>query len=93
MWVVCSLTNNVYKLKSDGAVQGKFAVGTTPYGVSFDGGNIWVVNFANSTVTKLASANGAVLGTFNVGGGPEEIVFDGTSIWVVNVNDSTVSKL
>jgi DNA-binding beta-propeller fold protein YncE len=74
-------------------VQAKFAVGTTPYGVTFDGANIWVVSFANNTITKLASDNGAVLGTFAVGTGPEETAFDGTYIWVVNVNDSTVSKL
>jgi hypothetical protein len=87
------LSNNVYKLKSDGTVLNKFAVGNSPVGVAFDGANIWVVNFAGNSVTQLASSNGAALGTFSVGGGPEEIAFDGANIWVVNVNDSTVSKL
>jgi hypothetical protein len=30
-----------------------FTVGATPQGVAFDGANIWVTNFAASTVSKL----------------------------------------
>ncbi len=34
-----------------------FTVGNEPNGVAFDGANIWVANFIDGTVTKLA-ANG-----------------------------------
>jgi len=93
MWVAVSSTNKVVKLRlKDGALLGSFNVGSVPYGVVFDGANIWVVNFASSNVTKLA-ANGSILGTFNVGQGPEDAAFDGANVWVVNVDDGTASKL
>jgi len=37
---------------SDGFNLGTFADGSTPYGVAFDGANIWVVNFSSNTVSK-----------------------------------------
>ena len=68
-------------------------LGATPYGVAYDGANVWVVNFGGSSITKLARNTGAVLGTYSVGSGPEEVAFDGAYLWIVNVNDGTVSKL
>jgi hypothetical protein len=44
----------VSKLRaSDGALLGTFAVGNTPFGVAFDGANIWVANDLGNTVSKL----------------------------------------
>jgi DNA-binding beta-propeller fold protein YncE len=43
----------VTKLRaSDGANLGTFAVGDAPFGVAFDGVNIWVANFIGNTVSK-----------------------------------------
>jgi DNA-binding beta-propeller fold protein YncE len=43
----------VTKLRaSDGANLGTFPVGTEPYGVAFDGANIWVANSISNTVSK-----------------------------------------
>ncbi len=70
-----------------------FPVGTTPFGVAFDGENIWIVNGGNNNVTKLRTNDGAVLGTFNVGHSPIGAAFDGANIWVANSNDNTVTKL
>jgi len=47
-----------------------FPVGQQPYGVAFDGANIWVTNNADGTVSKLRASDGAALGTFSVGGFP-----------------------
>jgi len=41
-----------------------FPVGSQPYGVAFDGANIWVANFADNTVSKLKANDGTLLGTF-----------------------------
>ena len=61
-------SSNVTKLRaSDGALLGTFTVGTTPYGVAFDGANIWVANSGSDNVTKLRASDGALLGTFTVG--------------------------
>jgi DNA-binding beta-propeller fold protein YncE len=52
---VANETNNtVTKLRAaDGANLGTFAAGTSPFGVAFDGANIWVANAGSNTVSKL----------------------------------------
>ena len=69
-----------------------FMVGFYPYGVAFDGANIWVVNAGSNNVTKLRASDGAVRGTYNVGLNPRGAVFDGANIWVVNYDSGTVTK-
>jgi hypothetical protein len=70
-----------------------YAVGDYPYGLAFDGTNIWVANWGSNTVTKLLPTSGAVVGTYTVGSAPVRLAFDGTNIWVANYGDSTVTKL
>jgi hypothetical protein len=74
-----------------------FPVGNEPYGVAFDGANIWVVNNAGlGTVTKLLASTGAVVGTYGAGSEPWALAFDGANIWVTNnhsSNSDTVTKL
>jgi DNA-binding beta-propeller fold protein YncE len=38
---------------SDGKDLGTFAVGSIPFGVAFDGANVWVANYNSNTVSKL----------------------------------------
>ena len=61
--------------------------------MAFDGANIWVTNYSDSTITKLQASSGAVLGTYAVGVSPNGVAFDGTSIWVSSGRDDTVDKL
>jgi len=71
-----------------------FAVGNQPYGVAFDGANVWVANFADNTVSKVRVTDGAVLGTFPAGGfEPYGVTFDGANVWVSNLDRGTVTKL
>src|SRR5579863_8885910 len=73
-----------------------FSVGKSknsqPYGVAFDGANIWTANSSEGTVSKLRASDGAALGTFTVGGQPNGVAFDGANVWVT-VSPNTVSKL
>ena len=69
-----------------------FMVGFYPYGVAFDGANIWVTNSGSVSVTKLRASDRTVLGTYNVGLNPRGVVFDGANIWVVNYDSGTVTK-
>jgi hypothetical protein len=86
--------HTVTKLRaSDGARLGAFRVGTNPFGVAFDGADIWAPNYSDNSVTKLRASDGATLGTFAVGRGPFGVAFDGANIWVTNANSNTVSKL
>ncbi len=70
-----------------------FAVGTTPFGVAFDGANIWVANRDSNNVTKLRASDGALQGTFAVGSSPQGLSFDGANIWVANLGSNNVTKL
>ena len=70
-----------------------FNVGNSPYGVAFDGANIWVTNYWAHTVTKLRASDGDLQGTFAVGNGPTGVAFDGANIWVANEYSNTVSRL
>ena len=60
--------DSITKLRaSDGAVLGTFNGGRRPYGMAFDGANIWVANFCQGTVSELRASDGTLLGTFDVG--------------------------
>jgi DNA-binding beta-propeller fold protein YncE len=83
-------TGNVTKLLANtGAVVGTYPAGIQPpYGVAFDGTNIWVTNTLSNTVTKLLASSGAAVGTYSAGYGPYGIAFDGTNIWVARGRSS-----
>src|SRR5450432_2461130 len=70
-----------------------FTVGQDPIDVCFDGANIWAVNSASNSVTKLRASDGFNLGTFPLGSYPIYVIYDGANIWVSNEGDNTVSKL
>ena len=76
---------NINKIRaSDGAILGTFAVGSFPFGIAFDGANIWVVNNDNpGTVIKLRASDGANLGMFPVGNSPRQIAFDGAKMGLI----------
>ncbi len=66
-----------------------------PYGVAFDGINIWVTNGGGNAVSKI-NPNGVAPGTptnDTTGTGPRGVAFDGTNIWVANYGSNTVSKI
>jgi len=70
-----------------------FKVGAGPYGVCFDGANVWTANGGDNTVTKVRANDGEVLGTFKVGSQPYGVTFDGANIWVSSDQDNLVTKL
>lgn len=70
-----------------------FTVGFQPYGVAFDGTNIWVTNSGSVSITKLRASDGTVVGTYAVGFIPRGVAFDGSNIWVANSGGDSVTKL
>jgi hypothetical protein len=72
-----------------------FPVGSSPYGIAFDGEHMWVANTGSTTVTELQASTGATVGTFTTGAGPYPVAlaFDGANIWVANAASSTVTKM
>jgi DNA-binding beta-propeller fold protein YncE len=59
----------------------QFPAGTGPYGVVFDGANIWVANNGSNKVTKIRPSDGATLGSFATGGtNPLAVAYDGANV-------------
>ncbi len=49
-----NVSSSVMKLRpSDGTLLGTFTAGTNPWGVAFDGANIWVTNNTSNNVNKM----------------------------------------
>lgn len=59
-----------------------FYAGEAPWGLAFDGENLWVANSGGNTVTKLKASDGEIVGTYSVGDHPHALAFDGSDIWV-----------
>lgn len=71
----------------------RFPVGNQPYGLCFDGANIWAANNADGTVSKVRASDGVLLGSFTVPGSPFGVAFDGANIWVTSSAFNNVTKL
>ena len=74
-------------------VSATFPAGPFPFGMAFDGANLWVANNHGNSVTKFQARDGAQLGTYPVGQFPEGVAFDGANVWVTNFGGNTVTKL
>jgi hypothetical protein len=64
---------------------------TRPWGLIFDGANMWVTDHTAGKLLKLDAA-GAVLQTVTVGVFPDIPTFDGSNIWVPNISSMTVVR-
>jgi DNA-binding beta-propeller fold protein YncE len=61
-----------------------------PFGLVFDGSNMWVTDYANQTIDKMDSGGGFIQ-IITVGNKPLTPAFDGTNIWVPNSADNSIS--
>ena len=75
------------------AVINTIPVGTTPYGVSSDGTNVWVTNLGSNTVSQIDATTGSIVRTINVGNSPQGVSSDGTNVWVANSGSNTVTQI
>jgi hypothetical protein len=87
-----ALLASAQQLDSPNTIQ-TFPAGETPWGLAFDGTNIWVTNYNLDAVTKLRASDGAFQGIFDAGNAPIKIVFDGANLWIANYYSDTVTKL
>ena len=69
-----------------------YPTGNGPVSIAYDGTNIWVVNYASNSVSKMNPATGTKL-DIPTGSFPQGATYDGTNIWVTNYGSNTVSKL
>jgi len=65
-----------------------------PYGIVYDGTNIWVGNEDGNNVVVFDGVTGkGIIKTIPVGTYPRYLAFDGAFIWVANQDSVSVSKL
>src|ERR1700719_1775039 len=62
--------------------------GVQPWGMAYDGANMWVVNSQSATLAKIRPSDGALLGTYNLGNNSALIAYDGVSLWVTDATGS-----
>ena len=71
----------------------QYTTGLSPFGVAFDGTNIWVTNNDSNTVSKINPVTGVKV-DYTTGSNPRGVAFDGTNIWVANFGGGgSVSKI
>src|SRR5580704_18372801 len=92
---ICGIANQgtatVSKLRaSDGTVLGTFTVGGSPYGVAFDGQNIWVSG--SPELFELRASDGKAVGFWPLTNGTG-LAFDGANVWVAGYSVNKVGKL
>jgi len=87
MWITNTNDNSVTKITPLGVMTSYAGTGTMPFGIAFDGSNMWTVNremFSNGgSVTRITPTG--EMTTFP-GGGGTGIAFDGTNMWTANNN-------
>jgi len=78
-----------------------YPVGDEPRALLFDGSSLWVANFFDNSLTKLAVSDcgsapdvcGQSLGTIEVDDLPVALAFDGDNLWVASSLEQTVSAV
>jgi len=70
-----------------------FAAQTAPWGMAFDGANMWVANAQSNSVSKFRVSDGANLGNFPLGHPAQLLAFDGASIWASDGVTYKITKI
>jgi hypothetical protein len=70
------------------------STGSNPWGLAYDGTNIWVTNYGSNDITVFKATSGAYVTTYSSQGtGPKGITYDGAYMWVVNSTSNNVAKI
>jgi hypothetical protein len=96
MWVTDHGAGTLLPVASDGTIGTPVTVGAGPEQPAFDGENIWVPNFLDSSITVVQASSGKVVATILPDGinnlsGPEQASFDGERIIVTNHVGSSIT--
>jgi hypothetical protein len=89
MWVTDYGAGTLLPITPSGAIGTAVTVGAGPEQPAFDGENIWVPNFLDSSITVVQASTGKVVATIvsdgtNMLSGPEQASFDGERVLVTN---------
>jgi len=92
-WITDSSDDLLLRVNSAHQVVDRIPVGRGPGGVTVAGGEVWVANEFDGTVSEVSPAAGTVVATITVGNGPEAIASGYGSVWVANLTDYTLSRI
>jgi len=92
-WITDSSDDLLLRVDSAHQVIDRIPVGRGPAGVTVYGGQVWVANEFDGTVSEISPAAGIVVATIQVGNGPEAVASGYGSVWVANVTDHTLSRI
>jgi glutamine cyclotransferase len=88
----------IYKLDpiTGNVIQQFTAPGAQPWGLTFDGKYLWLVDFAEKRISKIDPANGLELATFPTPdpvGGCKGVTWDGTYLYVMGWTSPKIYKM
>jgi YVTN family beta-propeller protein len=97
LWVVNRARNQVVEIDPlTSQPQRSVTVGQEPAAVAVGANELWVANFAEDTVTRIAipgPGQTETLSHFPVGDGPVDVAVGEGAVWVVNQLDRTVMRI
>ena len=92
-WVTDSAANMLLRVDPAGQVNDRIPVGRGPAGVVVAGGEVWVANELDGTVSEVNPGSGTQVAAIPAGIGPAAIASGYGSVWVANVTSDTVSRI
>ncbi len=96
-WIVLRATNAIAELDpSIGRALREVTVGAGPVAIGADAGGLWVANFDDDSVTRVAigdQGGSPSATTIPVGDGPTDVAVGGGGVWVANALDRTVMRI
>jgi hypothetical protein len=74
------------RLRLDGMVEGVYPPGQfAPWGIIFDGQNIWSVSSSGHLVVKIRASDAMIIAMYPIDSfGSLNLTYDGVNIWVTN---------
>ena len=93
VWVTDSAANMLLRVDPAGQVNDRIPVGRGPAGVVVAGGEVWVANELDGTVSEVNPGSGTQVAAILAGIGPAAIASGYGSVWVANVTSDTVSRI
>ena len=93
VWVTDSAANMLLRVDPAGQVNDRIPVGRGPAGVVVAGGEVWVANELDGTVSEVNPGSGTQVAAIPAGIGPAAIASGYGSVWVANVTSDTVSRI
>jgi YVTN family beta-propeller protein len=97
LWIVNYAANEVIELDTATIQrQGETTVGRAPSAIAVGGDSLWVANFEDDTVTRIAipeQGQTATLTHIPVGDGPIDVAFGEGGVWVVSSLDRKLTRI